>query len=87
MQRDDSFVMQVIGGEAILVPTGQKVVDLNGLVTLNATGRFIWECLAQPCEVEVLVESLCAEFEVGSAAARTDVAAFIDVLRGLGALV
>jgi len=86
LTRDDSFVLQEVGGEAILVPTGQKVVDLNGLVTLNATGRFLWDCLSEPREVDELADLLCGEFEVDPVTARADAAAFVETLAGLSAL-
>lgn len=87
MQRVDEFILQDVGGEAILVPIGQKVVDLNGLIALNATGLFLWEQLAQPREVGELADLLCGEFEVEPAVARTDVLAFTQRLREIGAVI
>lgn len=86
MKRVESFVLQEIGGEAILVPTGQKVVDLNGLVTLNATGSFLWRQLATERTVDDLVQLLCAEFEVAPDTAHSDLAVFIDCLASLQAV-
>lgn len=86
MRRVESFVLQEIGGEAILVPTGQKVVDLNGLVTLNTTGSFLWRQLATERTVDDMVQLLCAEFDVAPDTARSDLAVFIDSLTNLQAV-
>jgi len=86
VRRVDSLVLQDVGGEAILVPIGAKVVDLNGLVTLNATGRCLWVALAENQTVDSLVDALCADFDVTPEQARADIGAFLADLDRLQAL-
>ncbi len=86
MRRVDSLILQEVGGEAILVPTGAKVVDLNGLVTLNATGRRLWIALAEDQTLDSLVEVLCTDFEVTPEQARADITSFLTDLERLQAV-
>jgi hypothetical protein len=86
MKRKADFVMQNVGGENLLVPIGGQVLDTNGLVTLNATGRCLWELLAQERSVEDLAGALTEKFEVDGERAKADVQAFLDEITRIGLL-
>ncbi len=86
MKRSEDFLLKNVGGQDLLVPLGAKVMDMNSLIVLNATGRFVWELLAAECSVEGLVSEVVARFEVDPARARTDIQVFLDDLGRLGLL-
>ena len=86
MKRKADFVMQNVGGENLLVPIGGQVLDTNGLVTLNATGRCLWELLAQDRSAEELAGVLTEKFEVDLQRARADVQAFLEEITRIGLL-
>lgn len=86
MKLKDGFVLREVAGEHIVVPVGERVVDLNGLLTLNATARVLWECLAAEQSEEDLVAALTDHFEVDDATAQADVALFVADLREKGLL-
>ena len=86
MKRSGNFVLQRVAGEAILVPVGDTVVELNGLVTLNGSGLFLWSELETDRSQPELVDLLLAEFEVAPDQARADVAAFVEQLTALRAI-
>ncbi|MGA2531773.1 MAG: PqqD family protein [Candidatus Aminicenantales bacterium] len=78
MKRKNDFLIQNIGGQDLLVPLGAKVIDLNGIIVLNSTGRYIWELLAEHCSLDDLVAALEERFVVDSQRARIDVQAFVS---------
>jgi len=86
MKRKADFVLQNVGGENLLVPIGAQVMDLNGLITLNATGRCLWELLAQDRSAEDLAAALPERFEVDIQRARADVQVFIEEITRIGLL-
>lgn len=86
MQRNKDFLLQYVGGQSLLVPLGLKVMDMNGLVALNATGRHLWELLAEDRTPEYLAAQIAHRFEVDLETARADVQAFLNDLGGLGLL-
>jgi hypothetical protein len=61
-------------------------MDMNALITLNATGRRVWELLAADRSVEYLVAEVAKQFDVDLERARADVLAFLDDLGRLGLL-
>jgi len=79
-------LLQNVGGQDLLVPLGAKVMDMNSLITLNATGRRVWELLAENHPVEYLVAEVVEQFDVDLERARADVQAFLDDLGRLGLL-
>lgn len=86
MKVKDGFLLREIAGEHIVVPIGERVVDLNGLLTLNAPARVLWEELATEQTEDDLVEALTERFEVSPEVARTDVSDFVALLAEKGLL-
>ena len=79
-------MLQNVGGQDLLVPLGPKVMDMNSLITLNATGRRVWELLAADRSLEYLIAEVVKQFDVDLERARADVQAFLDDLGRLGLL-
>ncbi len=84
MKRKDDLMLQKVGGQALLIPLGAKVLDMNGMVVLNTTGSFIWELLAEERSFEELVTAVVERFEVEADRAEADVRTFVDDLCGQG---
>ncbi len=87
MRIRDGFLLRDVSGACIVVPLGERVVDFNGLITLNETGRALWERLTTGCELDELVDTLVRDFEVARGDAARDVHAFMEDLRAKDLLV
>ena len=86
MKRKDGFLMQDVAGENLLLPLGSQVLDTNGILTLNATARCVWELLAEDRSVDELAAVVVERFDVDSQRARADVQTFLDEIARLGLL-
>jgi hypothetical protein len=86
MKRSQDFLLKDVGGQSLLVPIGAKVTEMNALITLNATGRCVWELLAEDLSAEDLVREVAKRFDADPGKTRSDVQAFLDKLRRLGLL-
>lgn len=82
MKLKDGFIMRTVAGETVVLPTN-GVTDNDMMITLNGTGRFLWERLATGAEKEELVRALLAEYEVTEEKATEGVDAFVSRLREL----
>lgn len=80
MKLKDGFVLRQVAGEYVAIPSGEQV-DLNRMITLNATGAFLWEHLAEESTPEALSEALQAEYDVDAATAAVAVSSFLDKLK------
>jgi|GEM_PF-395620 len=84
MKRKDSFLMQNVGGENLLVPLGSRVVDMNGMVILNETGSLVWTLLEEDRSVEDLATAVAERFDVDFERAFADVRSFLDEIARMG---
>ena len=75
------FVLREIAGEYVLVPVGETARELNGIVTVNALGAFLWNLLQQEQTEETLLQAVLAEYDVDAERARKDIRNFIQLLR------
>jgi hypothetical protein len=86
MKRKDNFWLRNVGGENLLLPLGAQVLDMNGVVILNVTGRCVWDLLAEDRSVASLAAIVAARFGVDSGRALADVLAFLDDIARMGLL-
>jgi len=81
MKIKKGYVLRSIEDEHIVVPTGEEAVNFNGIVTLNDTGKLLFEHLLKGCDEETLVKALTDTYGIDEATAKKDVRDFLKVLR------
>lgn len=86
-KRNPQVAARRIGDETILVPTGRGIVDHRCLYTLNETGSFLWELLAEPRSFEEMAGAVADEFDATRQQAEADLAGFLKDLAGEGCIV
>lgn len=77
------FVLRRIAGENVLIPVGNQGDKFQGIITLNETGRFIWEKLEEGKNFEEIAETITEEYEVSREKAERDVNRICEQLRKL----
>ena len=82
MKLKEGFVLRTVAGEAVVLPTG-GVTNFDMMITLNDTGKFLWERLSVGAEEEELVKALLAEYDVTEETAARSVASFVARLKEL----
>ncbi len=85
MKLKDGFILREVAGQIVVLPTGSDL-DLNMMITLNDTGKFLWERLQQETDVDALVEALLGEYDVDRETAQKSVQAFVEKLQANGLL-
>lgn len=73
-------VLRRIGEDRLLVPVLGEVAREGCVFPVNATGEFIWDCLAKGRTVEETAAKVVSEFAVAPDAARADCREFADKL-------
>ena len=82
MKLKDGFVLRTVAGETVVLPAG-GVTNFDMMITLNDTGRFLWERLTVGAEKEELVKALLSEYDVAEDVAAKSVDAFTARLKEL----
>ena len=80
MRINKEFVLREIAGDYVIIPTGQTVLEFNGLITVNEVGVSIWNMLQEEVTEDDLVNGILNEYEVEEDVAREDIREFIDTL-------
>jgi hypothetical protein len=85
MKLKEGFILREVAGSVVVVPTGDEL-DLNMMITLNDTGRFLWELLEKGAEQEDLLRAMLAEYNVDEKTAKQHIAMFCAKLKDNGFL-
>lgn len=81
----EGFLLREVAGRIVVVPDGD-VLDLNLMICLNGTGRFLWERVekgATPCQLK---QALMEAYDVDEVCAGTDVDQFLRKMENHGFL-
>lgn len=62
-QANDNYILREIAGESILVPVGEGAEQLNGMLTLNETFRFLWEIFQEPRTIQEAIAAATEQFD------------------------
>ena len=85
MKLKRGFIMREIAGEIIVVPSGDEL-NLNMMITLNDTGRFLWQRLEAGSTLDELVQAMLEEYEVDKQTACAGAERFVSKLQERGFL-
>lgn len=79
MKLKDGFILRDVAGQTVVLPSGADM-DLNMMITLNETGKFLWTLLENEKTEAELVSALLAEYDVDEKTAAAAVAGFVAEL-------
>lgn len=80
MKIEKEFILREIAGDYVIIPTGKTTLELNGLITVNELGAFLWEKLQEDITKEELVKAVLAEYEIDQETVEKDVDEFLEEL-------
>lgn len=86
MKIRDGFMLHEVAGQWVIVPLGERVVELNGIMMLTESGALLWKALEKDVSEEELVQAVLMEYIVDAVTAERDVQEFIEDIRGKGLL-
>lgn len=84
MKIKNEFILREIAGSWIVVPVGQRIVEFNGLISLNESGAQLWRKLMSDTNEQELVNWIVKEYEIEEYNARADVREFITFIQEKG---
>ena len=87
MKIKEGYFLRVVGGENVVLPSGDEL-DLSVMITLNDSGKFLWEQLQEDKTEEDLLQAVIANYEdVDQEEAKGFIADFVGHLREYDLLV
>ena len=80
MKIKNGFAKRKISDSNIVVPVGRATNDFNGMITLNDSGSFFWDCLTHETTIDEVVEKVISEYDIDTETAKRDIEKFIKML-------
>ena len=87
MKRNTGFLMRQVAGRYVLAPVGDTVKIFSGMITMNATGKFLWDLLEQDQTIDSLAQALADTYEVDFDKAKEDVSKYLESLLPIQAVI
>lgn len=80
MKIKEGFIIKKVNEYYIVILENEKDLDFSGIITLNGSGKLLFESLKENKTKEELVNLLLDNYEVTYEKALSDTEAFINVL-------
>lgn len=78
MKIKDGYLMRQVAGNYIIVAVSDKAADLDGVITLNEVGAFLWKLLESETDTDALLAAMLETYDVDEATAKADLEKFLD---------
>lgn len=82
----DGYMLREIVDTWVVVPLGERVVEFNGIMTLSESGALLFRNIENGADINSLVDSLMAEYDIDKSVALSDTLEFISVMEQRGLL-
>lgn len=79
MKVKEGYILRTIAGVNVVIPYGDEM-DLNVMLTLNDTGKFLWEQLQTEKTKSQLLEAVLNNYEIDRDEATAYISTFIQKL-------
>lgn len=86
MKIKDNFVLRQVADTWCVLPLAEETLNLNGMLTLNDSGTFLWKILEEGVSKDELAAAMMGEYDVDPETAETDIEEFLDKLRQVDCL-
>lgn len=87
MKRHPEFVSRQVADRFVIVPVGTAAEKFSGMITINATGKFLWDLLENEQTLDSLAQALVKEYEIDMELALKDTKTFLEPILPTGAIV
>ena len=87
MKRHPEFVSRQVADRFVIVPVGAAAEKFSGMITINVTGKFLWDLLENEQTLESLAQALVKEYEIDMELALKDVKTFLEPILPTGAII
>jgi hypothetical protein len=87
MKRHPEFVSRQVADRFVIVPVGTAAEKFSGMITINATGKFLWDLLENEQTLDSLAQALVKEYEIDMELALKDTKTFLEPILPTGAII
>ena len=86
MHRNSEFVLRQVAGKFVVVPLGKAAEAFQGMITINKTGKFLWDLLETEQTEQTLASALVQTYGITEERAMEGVKKFLEPIYPTGAI-
>lgn len=86
MKIKPSYILKKVMGKYMIVSLEESASQTLNMQTINETGAFIWDLVANGATEAEICEKMLAEYDISKEVATEDIAAFLSALEKAGIL-
>lgn len=84
MKINENFVLKKIAGSTVVMPVGDAVNKVRGMIKLNSTAEIIWKALEKETDFQSVVDEVKKNCNnVDDVSLTEDITAFLEQLKKL----
>ena len=84
MKLNENYILKTVAGIPVVVPVGEAVNNIRGMITLNGPAEVIWKCLEKGNNIEEILQQLKSKYDAPEEILKEDLDAFVNKLKDLG---
>lgn len=84
MRLKDGFVLREVGGQTVVIATGEASKNFHGMVKLNGTAKEIWQGVADGLDASEIVRRLTDKYRIDADTVARDVEQIIAKMTEVG---
>ena len=81
MKLNENYILKNVVGMPVVVPVGDAVNNIRGMITLNGPAEIIWKALEDGKGYEEIVAAIKSEYDAPEEVIKADTDAFLEKLR------
>lgn len=81
MKLNENFILKTVAGMPVVVPVGEAVNNIRGMITLNGPAEIIWKALEENKEYDEIVVLIKREYDASEEIIKADLDAFLEKLK------
>lgn len=81
MKLSENYILKTVAGMPVVVPVGDAVNNIHGMITLNGPAEIIWKGLEAGKSQDEIINLIKSEYDADEAVIKADVEAFLEKLK------
>ena len=81
MKLNENYILKTVAGSPVVVPVGEAVNNIRGMITLNGPAEIIWKSLEECKNFEDITKIVKTEYDADEEVIKADVKSFLEKLK------
>lgn len=81
MKLNENYILKTVAGMPVVVPVGDAVNNIRGMITLNGPAEVIWKALEEGKGYDEIIDKIKSEYDAPEDVIKADIDAFLEKLK------